>query len=149
MDARYGLRPFQRHSMVLTVGGLIYILYGLVIMRTWKPDGPRADAIRAGVDIFPLEVWGWMWVIVGVLSVLSARWPAYLDKWGYAVLTGFSAGWAAVYLAGLFFENNTLAESGGAIVWMLVSFLWWAIAGLMNPDRVVVIEVEVPTNGAG
>lgn len=149
MDAKYGLRPFQRHSMVLTVGGLIYILYGLVILFTWSPVGPRVEALRAGVNILPLEVWGSIWVVVGGLSILSARWPAYLDTWGYAVLTGFSAGWAAVYAAGLFFESNSMAEAGGGVVWALVSFLWWAIAGLVNPDRVVVIEVEVPTNGAG
>lgn len=141
---KYGLRPYQRHSLVLLIGGLVYILYGLVITFTWLPDGPRTENISMGLRLASLDTLGVLWIIGGVLVVISGRWPAVNDKWGYTVLTGGSAAWGSVYFAGMFFGDNTLSEAGGGIVWYLVAFLWWSIAGLMNPASVMIVEVEVP-----
>lgn len=144
---KYGLRPYKRHSLVLTVGGLVYLFYGLVILFTWTHEGPRASAISAGLRVAPLTFWGALFVLAGIAAVASSRWPAFNEKWGYIALTGQSATWAAVYLAGLLFDDNTLAETGGALVWGLQTFMWWGIAGLMNPDDVIIVEVEVPEDG--
>lgn len=144
---KYGFRPYKRHSLVLTVAGLAYVIYGLLILFTWEHEGPRASAISAGLSTAPLAFWGALFVLAGIVALVSSRWPAVSEKWGYVVLTGQSANWAAVYLAGLLFDNNTLAQTGGALLWGLLAFLCWALTGLMNPDDVVILEVEVPEDG--
>lgn len=145
---KYGIRPFTQHSMVIVVGGLVYICIGLMMIMTWTYDGPRASAISAGLMVAPLGFWGSLWMFIGVAVVASSRWPNNKEKWGYTALAGMAGVWAAVYLAGLLFDNNTLSETGGAFSWGLVAFLWWAVARLANPDRTVIIEVEVPANGS-
>lgn len=146
---KYGLRPFKRHSIVVTVGGLVYVIYGFLILATWAPLGPRASAVSAGLLVAPLSFWALLFIFSGAMAILSSRWPVFNEKWGYVALCGMAATWMAAYLGGLFFDNNTLAETGGALVWGLVAFLWWGIAGLMNPDKVVIVELEVPVDGAG
>lgn len=135
------IRPWRRHSLVLMVAGLVFIGVGIqYILVDLTPE--RARALAVSLRFFPVEFWGVVWIICGVMVVISARWPAFSDTWGYAVLTGMSAGWAATYVMGMIFMNSPLSNINGATVWGLIAFLWWAISGLLNPDRVVLVVVE-------
>src|SRR5690606_16502453 len=96
-----GFRPWRRHSLVLMVGGLVFALYGFNITQ-WHVDGPRAQGVQIAVDLVPsMTFWGSIWVFVGLLAMLSSRWPVMSENWGYAALTGWSLGWAATYFGGL------------------------------------------------
>lgn len=145
----YGLRPWKRHSIVVTVGGLVYIAFGLMIILTWTDDGPRANNMSAGLLVAPMDFWGYLTIWSGLMAVVSSRWPAFHERWGYIALTGNAGVWGAIYLGGLFFDANAMSEATAGLLWGLIGFMWWGISGLMNPDKVVVVEVEVPIDGAG
>lgn len=149
MHPKYGFRPYTRHSFVLMIGGLAYLIMGFVIMG-WTIEGPQGTAVAVALRVIPAHLWGLIWMSTGALVIFSAWWPAQNDRWGYAALTALAGGWAAIYLAGLFSESNSFAEITGALVWSLVAFLWWGIAGLVNPEDIVIaIEPLEETNGDG
>lgn len=141
-----GIRPFRRHSLVLLVSGFIYMGIGLSIL-TWVPYGPRWNALAVPLAVAPPEFWTGVFIFAGCLAVLSARWPVVHEKWGYSVLTGLSAGWAASYFVGYIidqFFSELLGEQSlsGGFVWALISFLWWATSGLVNPEDTIVVMLN-------
>jgi hypothetical protein len=130
-----GLRPWQRHSLVLAVAGVVYIAIGVVYLAIGlTPD--RAIGLRlalrcTGDSIIP---WAIVWIVIGTLAITSTRWPPASKTWGYAALTAMAAMWGSIYGLGILILHTPLAGLSGAFVWYLVAFLWWAISGLMNPD---------------
>lgn len=127
-----GIRPWQRHSLVLMVAGLVYVLIGLSYILT-EPTPSRALALKYALVLASVDVWGWVFILSGILSIISARWPPISETWGYTVLTGLSAAWAAFYLVGIVFGHSPTANISGVFSWGLIAFLWWAISGLINP----------------
>lgn len=127
-------RPWERHSLVLVMAGFYYIATGILYFGL-IPLGPRERALRAAAEVMPLDYWGFVFIFVGILSILSSVWPAINEKWGYVLLTGFSAGWAAVYLVGILFYGTGSVNYSYVWIWLFHAFTWWAISGLMNPDR--------------
>lgn len=126
------LRPWRRHSLVLSVAGAVYVAIGFTYAIA-EPVPSRVSALEVPLNLMPLRGWGIVWVIVGLLAMLSARWPPASEKWGYSALSGLAAWWAASYLAGVLLGAQNQSTSG-ALVWGLVAFLWWGISGLDNPD---------------
>lgn len=125
------LRPWRRHSLVLVVAGAVYVSIGIAYIL--GPTNPTRDqALRVPLHWLPLCAWGVVFLVAGALAFVSARWPPASETWGYSTLSGLSALWACFYLAGA-----VLGATGalpGALVWSLVAFMWWAIAGLHNPE---------------
>lgn len=129
-----GVRPHQRHSLVLIVAGLFYIALGWVYIS--EPSTPaRRVALQIALDWMSFDGWGAVFIFAGILSIISSRWPPISETWGYTVLTGLSAGWAAFYFAGVIFGNAPDSNVSGGLIWALVAFLWWAISGLRNPNE--------------
>lgn len=135
------LRPWQRHSLVVGVAGVVYIAVGAVYVFT-EPTAGRLVGLKLAISIAPIQVWGVAWVIVGLLAVISSRWPPASKKWGYTILSSLSCCWSAMYAVGVVIGAPTSGLSG-ALVWALVAFLWWGIAGLDNPDDLIAM-VEDP-----
>lgn len=129
----WGLRPWKRHSLILIVGGFLYVLIGALYIRL--PPSPGRDVtLKVLLQVAPIQVWGSLFVFSGVLSMLSARWPPFSEKWGYTVLTGMSSGWSATYLLGVLFFGSPALALSQVLVWGVLAFMWWAISGLSNPD---------------
>ena len=126
-----GLRPWQRHSLVLAVAGTVYILVGISYVIS-DPTPSREASLAVAIAWWPLPVWGCIWIIVGALAILSSRWPPASETWGYTTMTGLAAGWAGFYLAGVL-GGAPMQGISGVLVWGLVAFMWWAISGLVNP----------------
>lgn len=127
------LRPWRRHSLVLLVAGLVYIGIGasyLVAPISYL----REEALYYALWWFSLDVWGCIWIFVGLMSIISSRWPPISETWGYTLLTGQSAAWCGFYLAGVALHGSAAINLASAATWALVAFLWWAISGLLNPD---------------
>ncbi len=137
----WGIRPFKRHSLVLMVAGVFYMANGLVYMLA-EPTANRKLALQVALDIFPIEFWGTVFVLTGLLAFISSRWPPVADTWGYMVLSTLSAGWSATYAVGVIAEDSPLANLTGATTWGLLAFLWWAISGFVNPDKTVVVVIN-------
>jgi hypothetical protein len=129
-----GLRPWTRHSAVLMVAGLVYVAFGISLIKTNLTYG-RSLGLQVAIEYAPIEFWGIVWIVVGIMAMVSSRWPPVIETWGYMALTGLSAGWSATYLMSIIFEDAPAANLSFVFVWGLVAFLWWAISGLLNPDR--------------
>lgn len=136
-----GFRPWRRHSLVLFISGLLYIGQGL-ILNTWHVDGPRYRGLQAAFSRAPVEFWSGLFILVGVLAALSAVWPRSSEKWGYACLTGLACAWSALYAVGIIVYDTSPTNWSMVAIWAFIAFTWWAITGLVNPEKVVVIEVD-------
>lgn len=137
----YGVRPWRRHSLILLVAGMVYVSIGLTYIFAVPTPG-RKVALSIALAWFPIEYWGSIFVIVGFLAIFSSRWPPVAETWGYAVLSGLSAGWGATYLAGIAFKHSPTSNLSIALLWCLLAFLWIAISGLVNPDKTVVVVIN-------
>ena len=129
------IRPWQRHSLVLSVAGLIYIAIGISYFVT-EITPSRSRALVVALEFLSIRQWGVIFILSGVLAIISARWPPISRTWGYMVLCGLSAGWSAVYLTGVLLVDAPSTNLSGFGTWGLIAFLWWAISGLLNPLKV-------------
>lgn len=135
------LRPWQRHSLVVGVGGIVYILVGAAYLSD-EPPAARVASLHLAADVLPLRAWGIVWIVVGLGAVISARWPPASKKWGYSLLAALSVCWSAMYGIGWLISDAATTSLSGACVWGLVGFLWWGIAGLDNPDDVLAMVAD-------
>lgn len=135
------LRPWKRHSLVLMVAGLVFVLIGFSYIFA-EPTPARMQALSIAVAWMPLKYWGYVFMLAGVLAIISSRWPPISKTWGYMVLTGLSAGWGAFYAMGVIFDHSPVANLSGTLSWGLIGFLWWAISGLLNPNEVHISGVS-------
>ena len=126
------LRPWRQHSQVLIVSGLVYVIVGISYVVT-EPTDARYAALRLATVLMPLHAWGWIWIVCGGMVFVSARWPPVSETWGYSVLTTLSFSWSFVYAAGVLFLNAPSSAISGSLLWGLVAYLWYKIAGLTNP----------------
>lgn len=133
----WGFRAWKRHSLILTVAGFIYILIGAAYVLA-APNEAREVALQILLRIAPLHFWGGVFIFAGLLSIVSSKWPPLVETWGYMVLTGLSMGWGSTYLMGILFGNSPWVNINGCLLWSLLGFLWWAISGLANPEKLVV-----------
>lgn len=127
------LRPWRRHSLVLFLGGFVYVLYGFVLLALPLTDS-RKEGLVVALRWVDIDALGGLWLIAGGCAILSTRWPAWSETWGYMALSAMATFWSLVYLAGLFLGAP---HSGVAsiLVWSLVTVLWWGISGLRNPVK--------------
>lgn len=126
------VRPWTRHSLALLAGGLIYVVLGVSYILV-----PLTPQTREGLHIVlqwvSIDVWGAIFILCGILAMISSKWPPISETWGYTVLTGLSAGWSVTYLIGLWFYDASLVNWRGVITFGILGFLWWVISGLQNP----------------
>lgn len=126
-----GLRPWRRHSLVIGVLGIVYLLTGVLYIGA--PSSPfRNSALRVALDLLPWTGWGIVWIIGGALAIVSSRWPIPSDTWGYTVLAFIAALWSSFYAFG-FLYGAPAAGLTQSLIWGGVAFTLWAISGLVNP----------------
>lgn len=135
----WGLRPWKRHSTILLVVGFLFVLVGVSYILS-KPSEGREIALRVILQVAPIQAWGCLFISAGLMSMISSRWPPLAETWGYMVLTGLSSGWSATYLTGIVFFHSPIANVTQVILWGCLAFMWWAISGLPNPEKIVVTD---------
>jgi hypothetical protein len=128
-----GIRPWQRHSLVLAMSGLVYMMIGYSLTFA-EHTAARRESLQVAVEWMPLEYWGVVWFVAGGIAIVSSRWPIFSVTWGYTVLTGLAAAWAAFFAVSILFGDSPVTNVTGTLAWGLVAFMWWAISGLVNPD---------------
>lgn len=145
MKARsfWGFRAWKRHDLILSVAGVMYTLIGFAYIVA-EPNPSRSISLQILVRLAPLDFWGGVFILAGVLSIISSRWPPASETWGYTVLTGISMGWGSTYLMGILFGDSPWTNINGFFIWGLLGFLWWAVSGLVNPDKIVVVNGDRP-----
>lgn len=132
------LRPWRQHSLVLLLAGLIYGGIGTSFFF-YEIPGPRYNSLIVALSFAPLYFWAVMFILVGMLAILSARWPTFNEKWGYIALTGLAAWWSAIHFLGIIFVDTDKASSTMGLIWLLITVLWLSITRLMNPEDIVVV----------
>jgi hypothetical protein len=135
----WALRPWSRHGLILVVAGFMYAMVGVSYILASKSVN-RLNSLEILLRIAPLSFWGSVFIVAGVLAMISSRWPTFSETWGYMVLTGLSAGWGSTYLMGILFGNAPWTNVNGFIVWGLLGFFLWGVSGLVNPEKVVIDE---------
>lgn len=136
LESRWrGVRPIQTHSVVLMVAGLVYVAIGFTYL-TANPTPSRIQSLKYALNWLSYNDWGFVFILVGALSILSSRWPPVSETWGYFVLTGQSSAWALFYAAGVIFGNAPSSNLAAVLSWGLIGFMWWAISRLANPEIV-------------
>jgi ascorbate-specific PTS system EIIC-type component UlaA len=127
-----GFSPWTRHTLILTVAGLVYTALGISYFVL--DDEEYLAAVDRATQWMPVNGLAIVWVVVGLFvffSAISVRTP---ELWGYSALTGLSTAWAAFYLIGVVVYNAPLEQLNLAIIWGLLGFLWWAISGMIDPE---------------
>lgn len=127
------VRPFRTHSAVLIVAGIVYISIGITYASA-DPDPARVHALRYVLYWLDYNAWGYVFMGVGALAIISSRWPPISETWGYMVLTGQSSAWGLAYGAGVLFGDTASTNLTGFLLWSLIGFMWWAISRLANPE---------------
>lgn len=143
-----GIRPWKRHSFVLLIAGHFYIAVGLSYIIE-EPQKGRDTALRYALNWWSFNIWGAVFIMAGLLAILSSRWPPISETWGYAILTGLSTGWGMFYLVGILFGHSPNSNITGFLVWCLLGFMWWGISGLANPSPRVSIPPTPPPSNIG
>lgn len=143
-----GLRPIRTHSLVLTVAGLVYIAIGITYLSA-EPTPQRLQALKYALNFLNYNDWGYVWIFVGVLSIVSSRWPPVSETWGYMLLTGQGSAWSLFFAASIVFGEAPASNWTGVLSWGLLAFMWWAISRLVNPevrllllDRILTLQTE-------
>lgn len=133
-----GLRPIRVHSVVLTVAGIVYIFIGLTYLNGEATPG-RLQALVYALNWLEYKEWGYVWIFVGCLSIISSRWPPISETWGYTVLTGQATAWALFYAAGVVFAGTPTSNLSGVLSWGLIGFMWIMISKLVNPQVTIIL----------
>lgn len=139
-----GLRPIRVHSVVLTVAGFVYILVGITYL-TGEATPERMRSLIYALVWLNYHDWGWVWIGVGIVSIISSRWPPFSETWGYMVLTGQASAWALFYGAGVLFAGNPTSNLTGVLVWGLLGFMWIMVSKLVNPQVLKILLNRIQT----
>lgn len=129
-----GVRPFERHGLVLLIAGLVYVAIGISAFNTELTE-QRRISLKFALGVMDLPAWGVVFVLAGTLAVVSSRWPPMSETWGYTVLTGLSVGWGLLILSAILFAESPASNMASALTWGLLGFMWWAVSGLNNPKH--------------
>ncbi|QAU06269.1 hypothetical protein SEA_RICKMORE_34 [Gordonia phage Rickmore] len=131
--AWYKTKPWDRHGLILVTVGIIYTAIG--IMYSLQPTTElRAQNLKYALSIMPYLGWCIGFVLVGILTVVTSRWPLAPKSLGYSVLSGWTAAWAGFHVIGGIAADNTAYIASG-FAWAMIGFLWWAISGLISPPK--------------
>ena len=142
-DYKWGLRPWRRHSAAVLAAGCVYIAIGITYMLS-TPTESRTSSLVLALEVMPLRGWGVVWIVAGTLAVISARWPPASETWGYSALSGLTSLWASFYVLGVLVMGAPMQSLTAGLMWGLIAFLWWIIAGLRNPDTALIIDARAP-----
>ncbi|QDH85266.1 hypothetical protein HWC49_gp35 [Gordonia phage Kenosha] len=129
----YRTKPWDRHGLILVTAGVIYAAIGF--MFTLQPATQlRSENLKLALSIMPYFGWGVGFIVVGLFTVVTSRWPLAPKSLGYSTLTGWTVAWAGFHIVGGTAADNTAYIASG-FSWAMVAFLWWAISGLVSPPK--------------
>lgn len=136
--AKWHVRRWTRHSLVLVVAGALYIGIGFAFF-TAPSIANKDPSLKVALQFLSLNSWGYVFIVVGILSMISSVWPMGEEKWGYTILTALSSAWSAAYTLAVIFYSAPKITLLGGLTWGLLAFIWWAISGLISPEFVKVV----------
>lgn len=128
---------WTRHSLVLTVAGLIYVGIGFAFIVSPGYVG-KDPSLKSALNLMDLDDWGVVYIVVGLGAMTSAHAPIGKKNWGYMLLTALSSAWAALYTMSVLFGGAPKIALLSGLIWLQLAFIWWAVSGLLSPEQVKV-----------
>lgn len=128
------LRPWNRHSLILSILGVLYLGAGVI----WLVN--EVTTTRAAQMALPLTWTGgaWWplsmaWILVGSATLLSTRWPPFYSRWGYVATGGLASFWGLCAATSAVAYGNWSAGLSGVFIYAIITILIWGIAGMVAP----------------
>lgn len=121
-----------RRGAFLTSFGVVWGVIGYGQITAPQPD---QRGLKLLLDVMSLNVWGWCWLVAGVVAIASAWLPQGHDWLGFLALPLVVAPWFFAYLVAWWplgvFPRGWLAAAlyGALVVGILV------VAGWREPPR--------------
>jgi len=125
---------WTRHSLVLIGAGAIYIAIGVSFLNA-SGLAKRAPSLKVALHVIPIQGWGIIYICVGVAVMLTSIMTFSWKVRGYMLLAALSSGWAAFYIMAIFFEDAPKITWVSACLFLLLSYIWITVSGLISPER--------------
>ncbi|KUN99476.1 hypothetical protein [Streptomyces resistomycificus] len=131
---RLGLMLGRRGAILLSYG-TVWALYGYGQLISPPAAQP---GLTLALQMLSITVWGWLWLVTGVLAVVSAFVPQGVDWFGFVALVLIVLPWTLSYLVswlqGDFSRGWVAAAVWGAIAVPVIVVAGWREAP--RPKRV-------------
>lgn len=124
-------RQLGRRGTILSCYGIVWILYGFGQLVTPQPD---QRGLQYALYVAPLEVWAWLWIVVGVIAMTCAWAPPGRDAAGFIALVLIVVPWMVTYLAA-WMAGDLPRGWVAAAIWMLICIPIMVVAGWPEPPR--------------
>jgi len=84
-----------RRGAILLSYGTVWALYGYGQLGSPPAAQP---GLTLAMQLLPLTVWGWLWLVTGILASVSAFVPQGVDWFGFVALVLIVLPWTLSYL---------------------------------------------------
>ncbi len=99
-------------------GWAFIILGGINYLATTIPE-PNRTYLSFALDFAPARLYGWIFIVAGVLAIVSAYCHFDRDRWGYLLTSVLAGSWATVYVCGWLFYDASPRSIGAGVIWFL------------------------------
>jgi hypothetical protein len=120
-------RKIGRRGTCLIVLAVMDISYGASLLAGHQP------ATTVAGKIWPLTVWGWIWIAIGVF--LTTGIPLFHDRWHFAAAMALKATWAGLITIAWLTGAADGGAWGTAGVWLGFTAFVLLCAGWSEPAR--------------
>jgi uncharacterized membrane protein len=117
-----------KRGEVLVLLGFIFILTGFGFVKHPELNPAAKAQLHTALQIAPIQFWGVMFIISGLVAMISSRWPPGQSVWGYGTLAIVSIWWTSMYVTGWLYLGVTGAYRG-ALSWATTSLIILIISG--------------------
>lgn len=124
-------RALGRRGTILGCFGTVWALYGYALVTT----PPDTSAFRVLLLLWPLHVWGWLWIAAGCVAMITAWFPARLDAAGFGALVLIVVPWMLSNLLSWWPLRDNPRGWIGALIWGAITVPVLVVAGWPEPAR--------------
>jgi len=123
-------RRLGRRGASLLLFGALYLLYGYGLLVE-----PLISTVsfQILVDLWPVDVWAWLWICSGLVAVLSAWLPQGRDWLGFTALYPIAMAWGLASFVSWWPRGDNPRGWVGAAVWCVIGGLITKDAGSPEP----------------
>jgi len=132
------MRMLGRRGAILLSYGTVWALVGYAQLVTPQPQQP---GLHLALDLLPLQVWGWLWIVAGLIALVTAWLPQGADWAGFLALPLIVLPWWLSYLTA-WLQGDFPRGWVAAVVWAAIAFPVLVVAGWREPARVKRVRVD-------
>lgn len=137
-------RRLGRRGALLTCLGALYLLYGYGLLVE-----PLVNTVsfQLLVDVWPVDVWAWLWVASGGAAVACAWLPQGRDWVGFTALYPIAMAWGLASFVSWWPRGDNPRGWVGAAVWVVLGGVITVGSGWAEPVRLPPVRKDGPDGG--